>query len=129
MEAGKWFLFVPVLVWFGVAIAARWQGHDRDARRAGRDFFFRYACSFALTMPVTIGWYRLSFGSFEQPSRLSNVAHTPLAVGMVIITCAGATIAIAASWIAGKTCRRRRPGVLDGVPRSTQFIAESASSR
>ena len=129
IEAGKWFLFVPVLAWFAVAITARWQEHDRNARRAGQDFFFRYAVSFALTMPITVGWYRLSFGSFEQPSRLPNVAHAPLAVGMVLITAAGATIAIAAPWIGGKARRPRRPGVPVGVAQSTQFIAESAPSR
>ena len=52
IEGGKWFLGVPTVIWLGAAAwicGRRLQRLGIDARD---DFFFRYAFSFCVTLPI-----------------------------------------------------------------------------
>ena len=86
IEGGKWFLGPPTVLWLALALSLRWR---RVGRGAGDEFFFRYAVAFCVTLPVSQAAYYLRFGSFDQPSGLSDGLIAQVAIGAVALTILG----------------------------------------
>jgi hypothetical protein len=89
IEGGKWFLGPPTLVWITVAA---WIRYRRVGRDAFGEFFFRYAVAFCLTLPIAQLAYYLRFGSFAQPSGLSDGSLAQVGVGGFVLTVAGVAV-------------------------------------
>jgi hypothetical protein len=96
IEGGKWFLGAPTVVWLA---SAAWM-RGRKLRQFGvdprDDFFFRYAISFCVTLPVAQLAYLGRFGSFTQPSKLADSGARLTAIGVIALTVIG-TFALVAS--------------------------------
>ena len=96
IEGGKWFLGAPTVVWIGSAAAIRWTRLRRSDVAPRDDFFFRYAISFCVTLPIAQLSYLGRFGSFAQPSELAESGARLTAIGVIVLTAIG-TCALAAS--------------------------------
>jgi len=111
IEAGKWFLGVPLMVWLSFAAWARKRRLSQLAIDARDDFFFRYALSFAITLPVAQLAYFGQFGSFRQPSNLGNSDDHLMAVGVVVLTLMGTGVLVASERWWNPHRRAARTGV------------------
>jgi hypothetical protein len=96
IEGGKWFLGAPTVVWLGVAAWIRRRNLRRLGIDARDDFFFRYAFSFCVTLPIAQLAYLGRFGSFAQPSKLADSGARLMGIGVIVLTVIG-TCALAAS--------------------------------
>ena len=95
IEGGKWFLGAPTIVWIGAAAwirGRRLQRFDVDPRD---DFFFRYAVSFCVTLPVAQLAYLGRFGSFAQPSKLADSGARLTGIGVIVLTVVGTSALVA----------------------------------
>jgi hypothetical protein len=96
IEGGKWFLGAPTVVWLGSAAWIRRNQLRRLGIDARDDFFFRYAFSFCVTLPIAQLAYLGRFGSFAQPSNLADSGARLMGIGVIVLTAIG-TCALAAS--------------------------------
>jgi hypothetical protein len=96
IEGGKWFLGAPTVIWLGAAAWIRRRRLRRLGIDARDDFFFRYAFSFCVTLPVAQLAYLGRFGSFAQPSKLAESGAHLMAAGVIVLTMIG-TWALVAS--------------------------------
>ncbi len=88
IEGGKWFVGPPTVLWLAACVALRAR---RQGAAARNEFFVRYAIAFCLAHPVALVVYRARFGSFVQPSTLSDARLTEViasAAAVVIVTIA-----------------------------------------
>jgi hypothetical protein len=125
IEGGKWFLGPPTLVWLGLAALARRRRLQRAGVIAVDDFFFRYAISFCVTLPLAELAYLGRFGSFAQPSALDESRLRIVAYGAIVLTIVG-TIVLTLS----ERWWKARPGVLavsSGVSRASALRVGSAA--
>lgn len=96
IEGGKWFLGAPTVIWLGAAAWIRRRRLRRLGFDARDDFFFRYALSFCVTLPIAQLAYLGHFGSFAQPSKLADSGARLTGVGVIVLTVIG-TLALVAS--------------------------------
>jgi hypothetical protein len=89
IEGGKWFLGAPTVVWLGSAAWIRRRHLGRLGVDARDDFFFRYAFSFCVTLPIAQLAYLGRFGSFAQPSKLAASGAHLMAIGVIVLTVIG----------------------------------------
>jgi hypothetical protein len=100
IEGSIWFLGLPTVAWFAFAAWLRWR---KVGATAANEFFVRYAAAFCIALPVSQLAYYLRFGSFDQPSGLSDgdVAH--IALGAFVLTMLGTlTLVSADRWWRGR---------------------------
>jgi hypothetical protein len=109
IEGGKWFLGAPTVVWLGIAAWIRRGRLRRLGVDARDDFFFRYAFSFCVTLPIAQLAYLGRFGSFAQPSKLADSGARLMGIGVIVLTVVG-TCALAASERWWNPRRRRAVG-------------------
>jgi hypothetical protein len=105
IEGGKWFLSIPASLWLLVAWRIRLRRHDDRWDLARRDFLFRYAVALSLALPLAVGLYYASFGTFAQPSSREPWQLSVLGAAALAVTLGGSVLAAAVE-------RRRRRGVL-----------------
>jgi hypothetical protein len=96
IEGGKWFLGAPTVIWLGTAALIRRRRLHRLGIDARDDFFFRYALSFCVTLPIAQVAYLGHFGSFAQPSKLADSGARLMGIGVIVLTVIG-TCSLAAS--------------------------------
>jgi hypothetical protein len=96
IEGGKWFLGPPTVVWLASAAWIRSRRLRRLGVNARDDFFFRYAFSFCVTLPIAQLAYLGRVGSFAQPSRLADSGGRLIGMGVIVLTVL-ATCALSAS--------------------------------
>jgi hypothetical protein len=89
IEGGKWFLGPATLLWLGAAAAVRFRRLRAGGFPARDDFFYRYAISFCVTLPLAQLAYLARFGSFAQPSALGESRLRIMAVGGIVLTVVG----------------------------------------
>ncbi|HTH05925.1 MAG TPA: hypothetical protein VL916_08645 [Ilumatobacteraceae bacterium] len=107
IEGGKWFLGAPTVVWIGAAAWIRGHRLQRLHVDPRDDFFFRYAISFCVTLPVAQLTYLGRFGSFAQPSELAESGARLTGIGVIVLTAVGTSALVASErwW----NPRRRHP--------------------
>lgn len=110
IEGGKWFLGPPTILWLALTASARWRRLQRAGVPARDDFFFRYAVSFCVILPLAQLGYLAQTGSFAQPSTLGRSGIFAMAAGAIVLTVAG-TLLFAASERWWNPRRRRIAGV------------------
>jgi hypothetical protein len=93
IEGSVWFLGPLTVAWFALAVWIRWR---KVGSSAGNEFFVRYAVGFCVALPVGLLAYYLRFGSFDQPSGLSNAHVGQIAAGAFVLTALGTLGLIAA---------------------------------
>jgi len=89
IEGGKWFLGAPTVVWLGATAWIRRRRLQRLGLDPRDDFFFRYAISFCVTLPVAQLMYLGRFGSFTQPSELTGSGARLTGIGVIVLTAIG----------------------------------------
>ena len=95
IEGGKWFLGAPTVAWLGTAAWIRKRHLSKLGLDARDDFFFRYAFSFCVTLPIAQLTYLGQFGSFAQPSKLADSGARMMGIGVIVLTLIGTTALIA----------------------------------
>jgi hypothetical protein len=107
IEGGKWFLGAPTVVWLGTAAFIRGSRMHRHGGDPRDDFFFRYAISFCVTLPIAQLTYLGRFGSFSQPSNLADSGARLMGLGVILLTLIGTCTLVASErwW----NPHRRRP--------------------
>ena len=95
IEGGKWFFGAPTVVWIGAAAWIRGRRMQRLQVDPRDDFFFRYAISFCVTLPVAQLTYLGRFGSFSQPSELAESGARLTGIGVIVLTAVGTSALMA----------------------------------
>ena len=112
IEGGKWFLGAPTVVWLGAAAWIRRCRLRRLGIDARDDFFFRYAFSFCVTLPIAQLAYFGRFGSFAQPSKLADSGAHLMAIGVIVLTVIGTCLLVASERWWNPRGRRAMPAGL-----------------
>lgn len=107
IEGEKWFIGPAVMAWMAAAVVLRWR---RVGSEALTEFFVRYAVAFVAVVPVAQVLYYAWLGSFTPPSELSESEYAELAVGMIILSVVGTSVALAVD----RRRRLRRPSTGSG---------------
>jgi hypothetical protein len=76
------------------------------------DFFFRYAFSFCVTLPIAQLTYLGRFGSFAQPSKLADSGARLMGIGVIVLTVIGTCVLVASErWWNPHGRRAVQPGL------------------